>query len=162
MNHPKWIIRNMPGRRDFLRDWIQLAPIASRLKAAVWHGAFVLVLAASFIFVAFISPSDIPLPACRFLQATGRPCPFCGYTRAFHYLAHGRLMKAFHDCPLSIPFCLVAVVILLWHSVPLLSGYRLQPGPKNRISKRGWIFLLITALVLIFLNWIYRLSMGLR
>lgn len=53
---------------------------------------------------------------CPFLQATGRPCPFCGGLRAVNDVLHGDLGAAVHSnllVLLLVPFVAAALVVWL-------------------------------------------------
>ncbi len=41
----------------------------------------------------YMTPSDFTV--CAFRTITGKPCPFCGLTRAFSHAAHGDFSAAF-------------------------------------------------------------------
>jgi hypothetical protein len=45
---------------------------------------------------------QLGLPPCGFLSLTGLPCPACGLTTCFAYLAHGELSRALHANPLGV------------------------------------------------------------
>jgi hypothetical protein len=47
---------------------------------------------------------DVPLPKlCLWNRATGYPCPFCGLSRGFVEISHGRPGRAALFHPLSLP-----------------------------------------------------------
>lgn len=85
----------------------------------------VLALAAAVIVLAVaLQPSDAAVslfgwdvPAlCTFRRLTGHPCPGCGLTRSFAFLAHGQVLDAFRMNPLG-PFAFAATVAQLpWRS----------------------------------------------
>jgi hypothetical protein len=58
------------------------------------------------------TPPD--LPVCGFRWLTGRPCPFCGLTRAMFALSRGHVAEALHWHALS-PLAAVLLVGLLWN-----------------------------------------------
>ncbi len=70
-----------------------------------WFGhALVLAISAVvLVLAATMTPSDAAVTVfgwevpvvCGFRRLTGHPCPGCGLTRSFTYLAHGHLADAF-------------------------------------------------------------------
>jgi|SRR5262245_3094519 len=77
--------------------------------------------------IAFLPLSLHPrFSVCGFLWLTGRPCPFCGITRALSCLLKGEITQALALHPLS-PFVLVAVLVTL------------LTGPLQMVWERaGW------------------------
>jgi hypothetical protein len=72
--------------------------------------------AAAGLFAAFwwYAPPDNPtFRFCPFYLLTGRPCPFCGLTRAFCAIAKGHLDKAVHFHALS-PLAFVLFFAMFW------------------------------------------------
>jgi hypothetical protein len=60
----------------------------------------------------FLSPPH--LPVCAFRWFTGRPCPFCGLTRAMFALAKGHFGEAVRLHALS-PLAAAAGIALAWN-----------------------------------------------
>ena len=58
------------------------------------------------------TPPD--LPVCAFHWLTGRPCPFCGLTRAMFALAKGHVGEALRWHPLS-PLAAAMLIALVWN-----------------------------------------------
>lgn len=105
----------------------------------------------------------LSLIKCTFLQWTGYPCPFCGFTRSFWALAEGNWIWAFSNCPLSILVYLSMLGIFIWNSSALLLGIELVRGPWLRFTSRRSRWAALTIIILLFaLNWIYRLKNGLQ
>ena len=144
----------------YIQQWITIKRESYWPRCLIWHGACGLVLAVFLLLAALISPADLPLPDCRFLETTGLPCPTCGFTRAFHSLANGNLREAWRDSPLSLPLFFSIVVAIGWHIMPVLTGYRFQPGDKLSFSWRGRLILLSVIIALFLANWAYRLIAG--
>jgi hypothetical protein len=89
--------------------------------------AWSLALIAGFLVARGIEPDprgygtheQFGLPACTFLQTTGLPCPSCGMTTSFAYLARGRLVEAMRAnlaggvlailCAVQIPWLWISV-----------------------------------------------------
>ena len=104
----------------------------------------------------------LPLRACTFLNLTGYPCPFCGFSRSFWAMARWDWAYAFHEAPLGCLFYIAVVLTFSINAAGLLLGRQIRPG---RILSRGsqgvrWIFIVVSALFL--LNWFYRLALGLK
>jgi hypothetical protein len=68
--------------------------------------SFLPVLAGRFALTALAYAADPApiawLPPCLFHRLTGLWCPACGATRAFHQLARGNFMAAFHFNPVEM------------------------------------------------------------
>ncbi|HLY18421.1 MAG TPA: DUF2752 domain-containing protein [Bryobacteraceae bacterium] len=62
----------------------------------------------------FTVPSEPAVRLCGFHYLTGRPCPFCGLTRAMFALAKGRLGEALRFNALS-PLAFAMVFALFWN-----------------------------------------------
>src|SRR5262245_61978873 len=78
------------------------------------------------ILASFPFPLQPRVSLCGFLWLTGRPCPFCGLTRALACLLKGNLTLALNFHPLS-PLALTALMILF------------LGGPCRRVwEHRGW------------------------
>jgi hypothetical protein len=94
----------------------------------------------------------LPLPLqprislCGFLWLTGRPCPFCGLTRALAYLLKGDVALALTFHPLS-PLALIALLIMflgdpcrmVWER----TGWRSVPKESVRCFWVGSLFLFL-------------------
>ena len=64
------------------------------------------------MLLSFLAPPFQPrVSLCGFLWLTGRPCPFCGLTRALACLLKGDLALALSFHPLS-PLALAALLIM--------------------------------------------------
>src|SRR6476469_10699752 len=84
------------------------APVTTRLVAA---GA-----AAALGAALVISPDRVehgPV-VCPFRRLTGLPCPGCGLTRSWVYLAHGRWSDSWHAHPFGAVAMVAAVVLVVW------------------------------------------------
>ena len=66
----------------------------------------------AFALFCFMSPPH--LPVCGFRWITGRPCPFCGLTRAMFALAKGHFREAIHFHALS-PLAAGVLIALVWN-----------------------------------------------
>jgi hypothetical protein len=64
----------------------------------------------------YFTPPDNPrFQLCGFHWLTGRPCPFCGLTRAMFALAKGHVAQAVHFNALS-PLAAAMLLSLFWNS----------------------------------------------
>jgi hypothetical protein len=129
--------------------------VAAHLPLAVLTGGALLAAALLPLFTSF-------LPGCNFLRLTGYPCPFCGFTRAFHAVITGEWQTAVIDCPLGAATVVLVAAVFLWHASALVSGKRLVRGRWLRLTgfRRPLFWGLVTVLVLT--NWLYRLAHGLQ
>lgn len=73
-----------------------------------------IIFAAAWVALPVVAGSNTTL--CAFRIITGKPCVFCGLTRAFAYAAHGDFATASRFHPLWWVFALLIVVIsgLAW------------------------------------------------
>ena len=101
-------------------------------------------------------PPEPRIALCGFLWLTGRPCPFCGMTRAMARLLKGDLALALNLHPLS-PLALTALFTLflggpcrmVWQHV----GWRTVPKESLRFFWAG-------SLLLFLVYGIWRICMG--
>jgi len=73
-------------------------------------------------------------PACGFRMVTGLPCPTCGMTTAFAWMAHGHPLKAIAAQPLGALLCTGVAAGLVIGLISLFTGrvfevdwYRFSP-----------------------------------
>ena len=125
----------------------------------VAHLPLALITGTALLLPYLISNDTLPLMKCTFLSVTGYPCPFCGFTRSFWTMARGDWGLAFYNAPLSSVVYGATVLLFLWNVIALVAGVRLISGLSLLMRSRhaGWF---VAAMVL--LNWIYRLSLGLK
>jgi len=104
----------------------------------------------------------LPLRPCTFLQLTGYPCPFCGFTRSFQAMSHGDYAFALYNSPIACLVYVGVVVVFVWNAVGLLFGVKLSRNRFLRLKtgKARWGIALFA--VLLALNWVYRLGIGLK
>jgi hypothetical protein len=108
------------------------------------------------LLVCFPFPLQPRISLCGFLWLTGRPCPFCGLTRALGCLLKGDLALALEFHPLS-PLALTALLIMflggpcriVWER----TGWRNVPKDSLRFFWAGSLLLF-----LIYGSW--RICMG--
>ena len=91
-------------------------------------------------------PLQPQVSLCGFLWLTGRPCPFCGMTRALACLLKGNLAPALDFHPLS-PLALTALLIVFlggpWRMVWEHLGWRTLPNGSLRFFWTGSLMLFL-------------------
>jgi hypothetical protein len=125
------------------------------------HLPFALLTGIPLLIAAWIPLAALPLIPCTFLELTGHPCPFCGFTRSFWAIAQGNWGFAAQNCPLAFLVYGATALLFAWNGSALILGVRLDRGPLlfRRSRRPGRAVFIISLLFL--LNWIYRLSLGL-
>jgi len=80
---------------------------------------------------------------CPFRLLTGLPCPGCGLTRAWVYLAHGQWRDSF----LANPFGMVMVALLVALVIAVVTArVRRSAAPDlDRLVRRRWLQVLLGA-----------------
>jgi hypothetical protein len=114
------------------------------------------------LFLPYVAArQDLPLIPCTFLNLTGLPCPFCGFTRAFWSIATGAWGKALVECPLAFGIYLFVAGLFVWNASAMVLRVVLLPGPRFHTppGRSARIAGIVCGLFL--LNWAYRLIMGL-
>jgi len=124
------------------------------------HLPFFLMGALPLFWAHTVQLTHLPLLPCWFLEFSGLPCPFCGYTRSFQAMAGGDFVYAFSNCPMACVLYIACICMVLWNGAAMVSGMRVERGSLFRIipEKRAWIFLVCPILI----NWGYRLISGLQ
>lgn len=115
------------------------------------------------LLLSYLIPCDVlPLKPCTFQWLTGYPCPFCGFTRSFWAISEGDWAFSLYNCPLACVVYVASAVAFLWNGAALLFGVRISRGRHLRPRPgQGWWFFGIIC-VSVALNWVYRLSIGLK
>ncbi len=126
----------------------------------VWRrvGALGLVLACAgpLILAATLTPSaagmgthtQLKLPECGFVLATGLPCATCGCTTAFAYAADGSLLTSLITQPFGALLALALAMLTLIAGWSALSGMTLAPLGRMMATKGfvlPWVGLLLLA-----------------
>jgi hypothetical protein len=117
-------------------------------------------LSGIILLVSSIVPLDVlPLVPCWFKRITGWPCLFCGMTRAFTAIGHGRVGAGIAESPAgALLYALVAATFAI-NAYALLArrriGWTLPKWLKGRTL--AW-----STAVLLLANWLYRISAGLK
>jgi hypothetical protein len=86
------------------------------------------------------------IPVCPFRIATGKPCPFCGLTRAVALATHGRWPEAFRMNPLWPVFAAAILCLSILFLIDACSGLDTAGRFGRALSKR-WI-LILSALIM--------------
>lgn len=126
------------------------------------HLPLALLSGMALMVAGFVPLRLIPMKPCTFLNLTGYPCPFCGFSRSFWAMARWNWAYAFHEAPLACLFYIAVVLTFVVNALGLLLGRQIRPSrllwPQG-INAR-WVVIVI--FVLLLLNWCYRLTLGLK
>jgi len=115
------------------------------------------------LLMSFLLPLNLlPLLPCTVLQLSGYPCPFCGFTRSFWAISAGDWTYALWNAPLAVPVYLIFVAVFVFNATALFGCIRIKRGNAWRLSSRQTRCLVAFIAVLFLINWIYRLSLGLK
>jgi len=126
------------------------------------HFPFALVTGIPLFVSKWIPVDLLPLRPCTFLQLTGYPCPFCGFTRSFQTISHGDWAFALYNSPIACLVYVAVLVVFVWNAAGLLFGVKLSRNRFLRLKagRARWGIAIFS--VLLALNWVYRLGMGLK
>jgi len=126
------------------------------------HLPVAFVTALALFLPEWVSCEIIPIRECTFLNLTGYPCPFCGFTRSFWAIAGGDWTFAALNCPLACLLYAAVALVFAWNATGLVFGIRMTRGRLLRLRPGlgRWAAGIVFGLV--FLNWAYRLSLGLK
>lgn len=121
-------------------------------------GALVLALvcASPLVFAATLTPSaagigthtQMGLPECGFVIATGLPCATCGCTTAFAHAADGSLLISLMTQPFGAVLAIALAMMTLIAGWSAFSGMRLEPLARVMATKGfvlSWVVLLLAA-----------------
>jgi len=126
-----------PGETDHELIWLSVS-VASLGLAGTW---FVL---------------GLPWPRCFFHDLSGLPCMTCGMTRSAVAFFHGNIANAWKWNPLVFTFLCALSAFNVYAFIALVTH-----APRLRIthfSRREKIFIRVSVVALLALNWIYLLS----
>jgi len=123
----------------------------------VAHLPFVLLTGLALALPFWVSLRSLPLIGCTFLNVTGLPCPFCGFTRSFWSIQAGDISFAVYNYPISLAIYGLVILFFIWHFVALLMGIKIESG-CYRLCRSGRVWWIIGTVF--FCNWVYRLSLG--
>jgi len=104
------------------------------LAAAACGGVVALAAALRPHAGGFGTHTELGLPGCTFLSRTGYPCPSCGLTTSFAWMARGRVDKAFEAHPFGVAAFLIVAAVALAGAAELAGGRNVL----GRIRPRGW------------------------
>ena len=133
---------------------------AERSLLAGWS----LVLVAGFLMARGLEPDprgygtheQFGLPACTFLETSGLPCPSCGMTTSFAYLARGRLVDAARANLAGCALAIVCAAQIPWAWFSILRG---RLWLVRRLD--AWFVWTVTGLTLVAaVHWIWRILAG--
>ncbi len=123
------------------------SPSVTRSASAAPTGVLALVSAGALCAAAALSPAAAahgPV-VCPFRLVTGLPCPGCGMTRAWVFLAHGRVGDALSANPfvlVTLPAAVALVLVVLVSVVrrrPLADLARVVRLPATTTVVAGWL-----------------------
>jgi hypothetical protein len=117
-----------PARRTPVTTSLVAAGAAAALGAAFW-----------------ISPDHVedgPV-ICPFRRLTGLPCPGCGLTRSWVYLAHGWWRESLAAHPFGIVAVVAAAALVVAVVVALVR--RTPPPDLDALVRRPWVLAVVAA-----------------
>jgi len=125
----------------------------------VAHLPLALITGIALLLPYLVSYDFLPLKKCTFLSLTGYPCPFCGFTRSFWAIAEGNWVFAVNNAPMACLTYISTALLFAWHMTALLIGIRVVSGLFHLLKSchAGWIIV-----AMFILNWVYRLTLGLK
>lgn len=151
------------GRAEIgrLKSWVSWLRPRSYWDVVVYHLPLAIISGIALFLPYVVTPEKLPLVPCTFHYLTGIPCPLCGFTRSFWSIATGEWWLALVNCPLSFAIYFFVAALFVWNATALIFRVVLFPGPMFQMLRayRGKIAGIVC--VLFFLNWVYRLAMGL-
>jgi hypothetical protein len=114
------------------------------------------------LLLTFLVPVNrLILIECPFLNITGLPGPFCGFTRSLWAISAGNWAYATVNCPLSWLLYAILISVFALNLVSMLPGIKISGSwmlsPTRVQANRAMGILL----ALVLLNWLYRLCRGL-
>jgi Protein of unknown function (DUF2752) len=101
----------------------------------------------------FGTHTQLGLRPCSFMTATGRPCPACGMTTAFAWVARGRFDRSWQANPAGCVFALLSVPLVFWLVASAVAN---QPCGFKSLS-RPLVIVIVAAVLLSVATWLVRL-----
>ncbi len=101
----------------------------------------------------FGTHTQLGLRPCSFMTTTGRPCPTCGMTTAFAWVARGRFDRSWQANPAGCILALFSGPLVLWL---VASAAANQPYGFNSLS-RPLVIVIVAAALLSVASWLVRL-----
>ncbi len=96
---------------------------------------------------------QLGLPPCMTETVLGVPCPFCGMTTSFSYMAHGQVVEAVMVQPAGALGFIIAAALALGFSTAVATGA--APTKWREICRSRKVFIL--GGVTIGLAWLYKI-----
>lgn len=126
------------------------------------HLPFAFVTGILLLLSKWVPRGIMPLRKCTFLQLTGYPCPFCGFTRSVWAMGGGNWDFAIYNCPLACLLYITAALVFAWNITGLMLGIQIVRGRLLRLSRHQVRWGICVLALLFLLNWGYRLVLGLK
>ncbi len=150
--------RTVTERLSVLVTWLRPR---SYWAVTVHHLPLAMITGIAILLPYWVSIERMPQIPCTFRRLTTYPCPFCGVTRSFWAIAHGQWSEAWVHCPIAFAVFMMVAGFFLWHAAALASGVILTRGPLLRPNSRYRTAGIIAAVLVLAMNWAYRIGMGL-
>ena len=100
----------------------------------------------------FGTHTQLGLPPCPYLAATGRPCLTCGLTTAFSNLVRGRVGAAWSANPGAFPLFLAVVLAVPWFAQSLRRGLDPLRFTETRRGRRVLLLIVLSIVA----TWVAR------
>ena len=114
------------------------------------------------LLLSFLVPINrLVLFGCPFLNITGLPGPFCGFTRSIWAISAGDWGYATVNCPLAWLLYAALVSVFAWNAGCMLLGIKTTRPYILSLTRVQANRAIGIAIVLVVLNWLYRLYLGL-
>lgn len=115
---------------------------------------FTVVLFSLIVIISFLfDPAQIGLPACKFKDISGLPCPTCGISRSFDALTQFKFAQSFDFHVMGPLLFLMLMFIIVKFAVELHQNHKIILNTKLQMGR--YFLALIFAFWLI--NWIYNI-----
>lgn len=98
--------------------------------------------------------TQLHLPPCGVLLVFGNPCPSCGMTTAFAWMARGDLLEALRVQPAGAAVFLAGVAF--WLTMPY--AYLKRRPFESLFESRGFLPTVVGLIVVILVVWVLRLA----
>ena len=131
------------------RSRLIVQKMSSRKLAGFLLLSFVLIV--SFAIRPFRNPE---FTVCLFKNIFGIPCPGCGMTRAFLFIAHGDIRSALELNVNSLAVFIAVIVLWLQFAVNVITGKEI----RIHLERRENYFVFVVAVVAMMSGWVYNLS----
>ncbi len=113
------------------------------------------------LLLSFLVPINrLALFECPFLNITGLPGPFCGFTRSIWAISAGDWVYATVNCPLAWPLYAALVGVFAWNTGHMLLGIKTTRPSILRLNRVRANRVAGITIALVLLNWSYRLCLG--